>query len=253
MRSKAAEVDVPEGDVPHGSMKIPTTKVAGLIIDIEGITPLIVHKFGEKARNQIRETQAKTATKGAKSVRGAEEIAGEIAACHYGVADAQGLGATEGRFGFPASGFKASAVSAAPFGSGIFKSRAKSMFFVVGEIVPLLCDTIEPREDAVRLENGVVQLRYRPYYLGWRASFGVSYMPDTISSEQLVNLFDLAGTLVGIGENRPGKTGATYGQWRVTRVATSPVADLPRYMMEVEDNDMLARARAIARLMGAVS
>lgn len=232
---------------------IPAKKVEGIVVSVEGLTPLIVHQFGEKARNQIRETQAKKSTKTAKAVRGPEEIALEIAACHYQVIGNEKLVATEGRFGFPSSGFKGAAVSAAPFGSGMFKSRAKSLFFVPGEVVPITCDLIEPREDAVRLENGVVQLRYRPYYQGWKASFGVQFSPDTVSVEQIVNLFDLAGTLVGIGENRPGKTGGTYGQWKVVAVETRPVAELPAFQMLVEDNDMLAQARAIARQMGMVS
>ena len=242
-----------EESAPGKVLMIPGQKLEGLLIGIEGTSPLIVHRFGDKARTQIREKQAKTATKAAKSVRGPEQIADEIMACHYPVAGNEALGATEGRYGFPASGFKGAAVSAAPFGSGMFKSRAKSLFFVPGEIVPITCDTIEPREDAVRLENGVVQLRYRPYYLGWKASFGVQYSPDTVSAEQIVNLFDLAGSLVGIGENRPGKTGNTFGRWTVVTVETRPGNDLPAYLMAPEDNTILAQAREIARRMGGVS
>lgn len=244
-----------QGEVVVGGrvLTIPGQKLEGLFISVEGTSPLIVHRFGDKARTQIRETQAKKATKGAKSVRGPEQIAQEIMACHYIVAGNEKLGATEGRYGFPASGFKGAAVSAAPFGSGMFKSRAKSLFFVPGEIVPVTCETIEPREDAVRLENGVVQLRYRPYYLGWQASFGVQYSPDTISAEQIVNLFDLAGNLVGIGENRPGKTGNSFGRWKVVTVEARPSDDLPVYFMAGEDNAILAEAREIARKMGGVS
>ena len=239
---------------PRGKvLTIPGQKLEGLLISVEGMSPLIVHRFGNKARIQIREAQAKKATKGAKSVRGPEQIAEEIMACHYPVTGNEKLGATEGRYGFPASGFKGAAVSAAPFGSGMFKSRVKSLFFVPGEIVPITCAAIEPREDAVRLENGVVQLRYRPYYLGWKASFGVQYSPDTISAEQIVNLFDLAGSLVGIGENRPGKTGNSFGQWKVVSVESRPADDLPMYLMAMEDNEMLAAAREIARVMGGVS
>ncbi len=248
-RKKVEEVSEPRGK----TLVIPAQRLSGLLIHVEGTSPLIVHRFGNKARTQIRETQAKTAQKGAKSARGPEQIAEEIIACHYEVAGSDKLGPTEGRFGFPASGFKGAAVSAAPFGTGLFKSRVKSLFYVRGDVVPVTCERIEPREDAVRLENGVVQLRYRPYYFGWKASLGIKFSPDSISAEQIINLFDLAGSLVGVGENRPGKTGNSFGQWKVVSVETCLPDDLPVYQMATEDNSILAQAREIARSMGGVS
>jgi len=235
------------------SIVIPQQQLSGMLVEVEGITPLIVHRFGEKARKQLRDAHEKKATKSARPQRGAAEIASEIAACHYPVVGAEKKGPTEGRYGFPAAGFKAAAVSASPFGSGLFKSRVKSFFFVPGEVIPITCDAIDPREDAVRLANGVVQLRYRPYYLGWKAAFGVQYCSDVITREQLLNLFDLAGTMCGIGENRPGKTGGTNGQWKIVTVLEKAVGDLPRMQILIEDNDLLAQARDIARAMGAVS
>jgi len=235
------------------SVVIPAQQTAGLVLEVEGLTPLICHRFGDKARIQLREAHEKAATKAKKAPRGPEEIASEIMACHYLVAGNESAKPTEGRFGFPSSGFKSAAVAAAPFGTGLFKSRAKSMFFVVGEVVPILCDRIEPREDAVRLENGVVQLRYRPYYLGWKARFGIQYSPETMTPEQITNLFDLAGTMVGIGERRPGKTGETYGQWKITGLDSCAVADLPKFMLAPEANTLLERATLVAQKLGAVS
>jgi hypothetical protein len=246
--------DAPVTEESGRIIVIPKQNLRAMLLNLTGTTPLITHRFSEKARRQIRETQAKTAQKGAKSVRGPAEIAAEIMACHYPVEGREGIAPENGRYGFPSSGFKSASFSAAVHGTGLFKSRVKCLYFVTGELVPIYATSIDVREDAVRLENGVVQLRYRPYYAeGWTAQVGVRYMPDAISPDQIVNLFDIAGSAVGIGENRAGKTGNTYGSWSISNVESCAVEDLPTFRAEVEDNDILAQARAIARQMGALS
>jgi hypothetical protein len=253
-KDEVAEMLDEEKDEGGRTIVIPQQKLRAMLIRLKGTTPLITHRFSEKARRQIRETQAKTAQKGAKSVRGPAEIAAEIMACHYPVEGREGIAPENGRFGFPSSGFKSASFSAAVHGTGLFKSRVKCLYFVTGELVPIYATSIDVREDAVRLENGVVQLRYRPYYAeGWSAEIGIRFMPDAISPDQIVNLFDLAGSAVGIGENRAGKTGNTYGSWAITGVEPCALDDLPDFHAEIEDNDILSEAREIARQMGALS
>lgn len=249
-RSEKVERETPE---KGRAIVIPGTKMEGLLLSLEGTTPLIVHKFSEKAKGAMRDKRAQTATKTDKPKKDAAAIAEDVMSCHLAVAGNEHLGPCEGRFGFRSSGFKGAAVRAASLGSGIKMTEARIKFFVTGEVVPIACDCIEPREDAVRVGKGVADLRYRPYYFGWKAQVGVRYNPNGISVEQIVSLFDAAGQQVGIGENRPGKTGDIYGQWKIVDVRSLPVSELPDYSMIVEDNDMLAKAREIARTMGAVT
>ena len=79
------------------AISIPAQQVECMLLFLEGTTPLIVHRFAEKARKEIREKHAKKATKSARDVRGPTEIAEEIAACHYPIQGNEGKAATEGR------------------------------------------------------------------------------------------------------------------------------------------------------------
>lgn len=248
-RTKAAGATAKQVGRP---IVIPAAKMEGLVLSLEGTSPLIVHKFSEKAKRTIREKRARVATKTEKALKGPAEIAEDVMNCHLAVLGHEHLGACEGRFGFPSRGFKGAAVRAATMGTGMTMTEARMLFFVTGEVVPITCEQIELHEDPVKVGVNTTDLRYRPYYLGWTAEVGVRYNPDIISIEQIVNLFDIAGQQVGIGENRPGKTGDIYGCWKVCNVQTTPIAELPAYAKVTEDNDMLARAREIAQKMGAM-
>lgn len=61
---------------------------------------------------------------------------------------------------------------------------------------------------------GTADIRYRPEFKHWRVKLPIKYNADKISLEQLVNLFNLAGFGVGVGEWRPEKDGQ-YGMFHV--------------------------------------
>ena len=66
----------------------------------------------------------------------------------------------------------------------------------------------------MRLSVSSTDLRYRPEYRNWEASFVVEYNPDLIRPEDIVNLLNLAGFGVGIGEWRPQRNG-DFGRFEV--------------------------------------
>jgi hypothetical protein len=253
----APEAEGSEGTGPQGEvLSMPVREVRGVILSLEAAgTPLVVHRFGEKAQNQIRESQAKKAKAAAKPMRGPAEIAEEVMLCHHPVAGNEKLSLAEGRFGFPCMALKQAAVRAAKEGLTIAMIDARTAFFVAGELFPVRCARVEPHSDWVRLKGmgSPVDLRYRPYYYDWQATVGVEYWPDKISLEQLVNIFEIAGATIGIGENRGEKTGNTYGRFRVVSAEACSIADLPAFRAVREDNKILAKAREIARRMGAVT
>jgi len=234
-------------------VQLPALERRGVIITLRGVTPLVVHKFSEFAKQAISDKQGGTATKAKKDARTPEKIAQEIAGAHYHVEGNESLPITEGRYGFPSIAFKKAAVSAAAHGTGLFKSRARGQFFVSGDVVPITCSRVEAREDAVRLETGTVYLTYRPEYQDWRCEVGVEYYPHIMTLEQLLNLFDIAGTLIGVGENRPEKSGDTWGRWEIAEARQVPVSELPRYRRLPDVTTTLSRASDIARKMGAIS
>jgi hypothetical protein len=80
--------------------------------------------------------------------------------------------------------------------------------------VPLVKISGEPRmrEDTVRLETGVADLRYRAGFPEWAANLEITYNADIISKEQLYNLVDAAG-YGGIGEWRPSAPKCSSGSF----------------------------------------
>ena len=85
------------------------------------------------------------------------------------------------------------------------------MFFVPGELVAIEGEP-SMREDMVRVGMGTADLRYRPEFKSWSISLPIEYNADAITLEQIVNLVNLAGFGVGIGEWRPERDGQ-YGMF----------------------------------------
>jgi len=73
------------------------------------------------------------------------------------------------------------------------------------------------REDMVRLENGVADIRYRAGYWPWSAILKIVYNSNILTLESLVNLVNAAG-MGGVGEWRPAapkSATGTYGTFAV--------------------------------------
>lgn len=178
------------------------------VIGIEGQTPLIPHRWSEKARRMMLDKQQgkAVANKAPKSPKD------EAHAATYWLDD--------GRPGMPATAFKAAIADAARHFDGIAIVTVKQSVFVVGEgddqLVPI-DGTVSMREDMPRNANGVADLRYRNQIFPWRADLEIEYVASAITPGALVALVDAAG-LGGVGDWRPSapksKSG-TYGRWHV--------------------------------------
>lgn len=202
------------------TVTIPAINIQYATIRVVGDSPLIVHKWSEKAKKEILDKQMKKAkTKGhdAKDpVRDFIEslywIDGEPEdKTENGFARAIENGA---RFGFPSVAFKASAVSAG-YRSGVTKDKVSmnAAFHIDGELVEIK-GVPEMREDMVRIGMGTADIRYRGMFSEWSATFRVKYNASAISLEQLVNLINLGGFACGLGEWRPEK-GGQFGMFHV--------------------------------------
>ena len=180
------------------SIDEPSVKV--LTFKARGITPLIVHKWSEKAKKEMRDKQQKKAAK-AKSAKDCDQ---EYRDSMYLLED--------GSHGFPAVAFKLAAVRAGKL-LGLTMTDLRQMFHVLADEVDLVRieGTPQMREDPVKIP-GSADLRYRAEYPDWSATLQVKYVADFITAEQLVNLFETAGMTVGVGEWRPEKNGQ-FGQF----------------------------------------
>jgi hypothetical protein len=182
---------------------------AKVVIPIQGITPVIPHRFSEKARAMLRDAQMGSRLRAPREPKDPEA---EAEAALYRLPD--------GRPGMPATAFRAACVEACQFYRGIFKKHAKCALFVIGEgeeqLVPLR-GTLRLREDTPRNATGVVDLRYRYEVADWSADITIVYVTSVIDAMSVMWLLDAAGA-VGVGDWRPSSpkshTGI-YGQWKV--------------------------------------
>ncbi len=178
-----------------GGVNVPPIEIKELSFTVVGDSPLIMHAWDEKAKAMIRDKQQKKAAKG-REVRNPEAEC--LAALHT---------TADGTPCFPSVAFKASAVDACSSVAGITKVETRSAFHVIGDMVPVTGEW-EMREDMVRVGMGAADLRYRPEFKAWSADIRIRYNPLVLSAEQIVNLFNIAGFGVGVGEWRPQRDGS---------------------------------------------
>ena len=187
-------------------------QVQRMEIAIEGVTELIVHRWSDKAKQMMLDKELGKATR-KKPPRNPQE---EYEACLYRLDD--------GRYGFPATGFKAAIVGACRLFDGLTMTAIKSAVFVDGiqnshgeVLVPIIGEP-HMREDMVRLGQGQADLRYRAGFWPWRAVLPITFVSSAITPEQVVALVDAAG-LGGVGEWRPSAPKSATGSFGRFRVA----------------------------------
>ncbi len=166
-----------------------------IAVDIFGTSPLICHKWSEKAKKEMLDKQM-----GKPKVKAFKNPEKDYKESLYEMTDG---------YGFPAVAFKNAAVRAAS-NLDITMVQARQMFFVIADEGDLIHIKGEPtmREDMVRLNGKTADIRYRGEFRNWRATLNIKYNAGVISDDQVVNLFQLAGFSVGIGEWRPERNGS---------------------------------------------
>jgi len=172
-------------------------------ITLIGDSALISHRWSEKAKKEMLDKQMKVA----KTAKQAKDPEQDYRDSLYIDPD--------GGYGFPCVAFKAAAVGACRFVDGIKMTEARGAFHVVGELAHIDGEP-EMREDMVRVGMGTADIRYRGEFKTWRTILTVAYNADAISTGQIINLFNLAGFGVGVGEWRPEKDGS-YGRFHVAQ------------------------------------
>jgi hypothetical protein len=177
-------------------------------VPIIGTTPLIVHRFSEKAKRQMLDNM-----QGKRTPKQAKDPEAEYQAAFYNLKD--------GRYGFPAVGVKQAMVSATRlFGKDVSMVLVRQTIFVHGEpgddqqpLVPVEGEPVM-REDVVTVGRGGSDLRYRPMFSEWRADVQITYVKASFTRGSVLTLLDAAGLGVGIGEWRPEKNG-DFGQFKI--------------------------------------
>lgn len=191
---------------PNTTIEVPNFARGRATLTLAGDSPLICHAWSDKAKKMMLDKQMKKA-KGGKEAKDPEQDFYDSLYHH-----------PDGGYGFPVVGFKASAVSACRYVDGLPMTVARGAFHINGELVKIEGSDPTMREDMVRVGMGTADIRYRGQFDPWNAKLDLVYNPQALSLEQIVNLFNIAGFGVGVGEWRPEKDGQ-YGRFHVQDVA----------------------------------
>ncbi len=200
------------------TIDVPEIKRAEIIVDIEGITPLISNRLSEEAMTEMRNKMLgipKTKKKAPISIE--ESCWSKV----YWIDKEKEI------HGFPASAFKRSMVNVTVhYVKAISKVLYNSAWFQgqhligVDDLCELKFSRVWCREDVISVnstsQNKAKGLAHRPCYEDWECSFKVGFIQDIIDPNHLIKLIDAAGSMVGVGNWRMER-GGHYGQYRVKR------------------------------------
>ena len=182
-------------------IEIPAINIKTMSIKLLGDSPLISHKWSDKAKAMMLDKQMGKAVP--KKAPKDPEREYRDSLYEY----------PTGGYGFPSVAFKAAAVSACRSVEGIRMTEARGAFHIPGELVKLQGEPIM-REDMVRIGMGTADIRYRGAFDPWGATVVIRFNENVLTPSQIVNLFNVAGFGVGVGEWRPEKDGS-FGMFHV--------------------------------------
>ena len=207
------------GDDPliknYKSVVIPEINVAIADFMIEGITPLIVHTWTQKA---IKEMLAKHMGEPAVP-REAKNPAKDYYESMYHLDKDGNITAAASKItGFPTQAFKLCAVSGCRYVKGIPMVAAMGLFHVTKEFT-VIEGVHRMRRDMVRVGGkgpgtGAPDIRFRAEYPIWRCKVQFEYNQELFSEGQIANLLNQGGFHTGVGEWRPEHRGL-FGRFRM--------------------------------------
>jgi len=200
---------------------IPAIDIRTVTFKLVGDSPLIMHAWDPKTKQEMLD---KMMGKAKSKVRETKNPVSEFINSMYWL-DGRPEEATQeafdkairsgrAKFGFPSVAFKAAAVSAG-YRAKVTKDKVSmsGAMHIDGEFVQIN-GIPQMREDMVRVANGAPDIRYRGEFPIWEAEINVKYNAGVVTDEQVINLFNLGGFAVGVGEWRPERGGQS-GMFRV--------------------------------------
>lgn len=213
---------------PTTTVTIPAPNIETVNVTIKGTSPIIFHKWSEKASRMILDKQMKKASK-AKEAREPEQ---EFADSFYLDID--------GNIAFKANAIKQAMVNSARVIDGVAMTQIRASVFIMGNVddyvhvldqdgkqIKLSGDVVrleKPKDeifgydknhpenvfmrcDMVRIGMGTADLRFRGMVKNWTMKFPVKFNAGVFSLEQVMNLIQTAGFSVGLAEWRPERNG----------------------------------------------
>jgi hypothetical protein len=178
-------------------------------VEIRGITPLLIHRFGEEAEQSKQTRNVMVQTR--------DPLTEATKAAYI---------ASDGTYYFSAFSIPSSMGNAGA--NHKMKGSRKTLRFVVPSAVRVTTDAItilngegpatrfevDARPVTIPATKGRI-MRYRPRFDCWGAKFSLLLDDSMLSVESAHQLLNEAGQSIGIGDFRPEKRGP-FGTFRVT-------------------------------------
>jgi hypothetical protein len=189
---------------------------------IIGVAPLVIHRFSEKAKLELKqkmETGKAASSKKNREAKSSDEL---FEQARYV--------SPEGWDGVHAAAFRNALISACRL-VGYKMTLAKLSIFVEPDgfdakepQIPLvrIYGTAVKQEDVARVETGQPYVTVRAAYHEWRANLRIRWDADQFTLADLTNLLARAGMQVGIGEGRPDSKNSAGMGWGLFRIEEAP-------------------------------
>jgi hypothetical protein len=212
MATRKDTASPPAAPPPHVvTIKPPNFGIA--VIHVRGVSPLVIHRFSSKTKEQMKQKMETGKAAGSKKNREARSTDDLYAEARYrNVA---------GWDGFNASAVRAAMISACRL-VGFKMTLAKLSVFVEPDGV----DSTEPQipliriygdpvkqEDMARVETGQPYVTVRAAYHDWRAQIRIRFDADQFTLQDVTNLVARVGMQVGLGEGRPDSKNSAGMGW----------------------------------------
>lgn len=207
---------------------IPPIKRATMLVNIKFLTPLITHAWDPKIVQDMIDKRVKggVSTTSRKTHRDPKNPEEDFYAGLYWVSEYPGKlpldeiprAIKRGRFGVPAQALKNAIVSAGSLVDGVHMTYLRKVLHIEElDLLEIKGGPPTMRTDMVRVGSGLSKtpdVRHRPMFEQWSMEVPVTFLKDRIGPNELVNLINLAGYAVGIGDWRPECNGV-FGRFEV--------------------------------------
>ena len=202
------------------SVSISPPKFGRAEFHITGTSPLVIHRFSAKTKNEMKLKMETGKAASSKKNREAKDTDQTYQEARYI--------SPEGWDGFHAASIRNAMISACRLVN--FKmTLAKLSIFVEAEgrdaaepQIPLVRIIGKPakQEDMARVETGQPYVTVRAAYYDWKAVVRIRWDTDQFTIEDITNLLSRVGAQVGIGEGRPDSkksAGMGWGMFEIER------------------------------------
>lgn len=178
-------------------------EISTLYVTVRGMSPLLTHAFSKATQEGVENTQQGGAKRGKMAKDPAADMEGGI----YRLAD--------GRPGIPAIAFKKAIVRGAKL-CDFAMTDARTSFHVAGDLLPIRGSAPTMHTARVLVGQKTLDIRYRPMFEEWEVDLVIRHNVRVISAEQIMNMIEVAGFGVGVGDWRPECNGQ-FGMFEVKR------------------------------------